>query len=140
MKQLAADAKQSQAARERQAAEALPGASGKRQREFLAWRERDARRIDADAAKLEETVSRYLRTHPLNADRMAAMHEQMSGALEQMACTQCEDYMRSLNRSLASRKMVPNEFPENQAGGYSRRCTRPTLNRGTESRIVCKFV
>ena len=78
---------------------------------------------------------------------MAAMREHMSSALDQMAmaCTKCDvtddtkcDLARvildrslsSVSRSLASelvekpaRKMVPNEFPENQAGGFLRRST-----------------
>lgn len=78
------------------------------------WKRREAHRIEQEEKELEDTVTRYLSTHPLNNDRVVAMRATMATNLATLEETKCWEYMRALNRSLASRVMVPNEFPENQ--------------------------
>ena len=77
------------------------------------------RRVDChyakDAKDLNDTVMSYLSTHPLNKERVDAMRAGMSKSLATLEETKCGEYMRALNRSLANRKIVPNEFSENHA-------------------------
>ena len=75
----------------------------------------DATAAGKEAHTLDDTVFRGLRTHPLNEERVRAMEQGMSAAVVTLENTNCGEYIRLLDRSLASRRLVPNEFPQNHA-------------------------